>query len=163
MALYLDVVTKDTGCLRVIPGSHRQDDVFANRLHDVTPRSRVNHTEQQWGLDGSEVPAHAIESVPGDLLVFNQAIKHSSWGGDDRRRMFTMNFSERYRGEDIDLLREDVAGLASFWTEKPYGDAMVETASPQRMVHLEQRLANADHLPELVAKAKAEMMEPSRS
>ena len=30
------------------------------------------------------------------------------------------------------------------------------------MAHLEQRMANADHLPELVAKAKAEMLEPSR-
>jgi hypothetical protein len=100
--------------------------------------------------------------VPGDLLVFNQAIKHSSWGGHDRRRMFTMNFSERYRDEDIELLREDIGGLAGFWTETVYGDQMVKTASPQRMVHLEQRLANADHLPALVAKAKAEMAEPAR-
>jgi hypothetical protein len=162
MAFYLDPVTKDTGCLRVIPGSHRQGDAFAEKLHEVTPRSAVNHNEDRWGVHGSEVPAYAIESTPGDLLVFNQAIKHSSWGGNDRRRMFTMNFSERFRDEDIDLLRQDVAGLASFWSEKAYGGAMVETASPQRMVHLEQRLANADHLPELVAKAKAEMVEPSR-
>jgi len=162
MAFYLDTVTRDTGCLRVIPGSHRQNDVFADALHEVAPRSRVRHTEEQWGVHGSEVPAYAIESVPGDLLVFNQAIKHSSWGGHDRRRMFTMNFSERYRDEDIELLREDIGGLAGFWTETVYGDQMVKTASPQRMVHLEQRLANADHLPALVAKAKAEMAEPAR-
>ena len=30
------------------------------------------------------------------------------------------------------------------------------------MVHLEQRIANADHLPDLVAKAREEMLEPSR-
>ncbi|MCX8214072.1 MAG: hypothetical protein OTJ97_06140 [SAR202 cluster bacterium] len=39
---------------------------------------------------------------------------------------------------------------------------MVETANPARMVHLEQRLANDDHLPELVRKAREEMDEPSR-
>ncbi len=162
MAFYLDVVKRDTGCLRVVPGSHRQNDAFANALYEVTPRSRVRNTEEQWGVHGSAVPAYAIESQPGDLLVFNQAIKHSSWGGHDRRRMFTMNFSERYRDEDIDLLPQDVAGLASFWSEKAYGDAMTRTASAQRIVHLEQRLANADHLPELVAKAKTEMEEPAR-
>lgn len=162
MAFYLDEVVKDSGCLRVIPGSHRRGDCFAETLNDVVPRSAVNHTEERWGLHGSEVPAYPIESVPGDLLIFNQAIKHSSWGGGDRRRMFTINFSERYRQDDIDLLRQDVAGLANFWSERAYGDKMVETASPQRMVHLEQRLANDDHLPGLVARAKVEMAEPSR-
>ena len=76
--------------------------------------------------------------------------------------MFTINFSERYRDEDIDRLREEIGGLAGFWTETAYGEKMVETASPQRMVHLEQRMANDDHLPELVAKAREEMLEPSR-
>ena len=161
-AFYLDAVTKDTGCLRVIPGSHRRGDRFADRVNEVVPRSAVNYTEERWGLHGSEVPAYPIESVPGDMLIFNQAIKHGSWGGSDRRRMFTINFSERYRDEDIGQLRDDLAGLASFWSESAYGEKMVETASPQRMVHLEQRMANADHLPDLVAKAREEMLEPSR-
>ena len=39
---------------------------------------------------------------------------------------------------------------------------MIETARPQRMRHLEQRVAHDDHLPELVRKARAEMGEPSR-
>lgn len=162
VAFYLDPVTRDTGCLRVIPGSHRQGDRYADRLHEVVPRSAVNHTEERWGLHGSEVPAYAIESVPGDVLIFNQAIKHGSWGGSDRRRMFTINFSERYRDEHIDQLREEIAGLAGFWAESAYGEKMLATASPRRMTHLEQRMAHDDHLPALVAKAKAEMLEPSR-
>ena len=39
---------------------------------------------------------------------------------------------------------------------------MVRTATPARMVHLEQRLANDDHLPEVVRKLREEMAEPSR-
>ncbi len=45
-AFYLDAVTKDTGCLRVIPGSHRRGDRFADRVNEVVPRSAVNYTEE---------------------------------------------------------------------------------------------------------------------
>ena len=76
--------------------------------------------------------------------------------------MFTMNFQQRFREEDIGELRDDVATKARFWVEAPYGEALVRTASPERMVHVEQRLANADHLPALAAKAREEMDEPSR-
>ena len=55
-AFYLDAVTKDTGCLRMIPGSHRRGDRFADRVNEVVPRSAVNYTEERWGLDGSEGP-----------------------------------------------------------------------------------------------------------
>ena len=54
-------------------------------------------------------------------------------------------------------------GIARFWAESAYGPIMVETAGPERMVHLEQRMANDDHLPELARKAREEMEEPSRS
>ena len=43
-----------------------------------------------------------------------------------------------------------------------YGDAMLRTASPERMVHLQQPLGYQDHLIEEVRKAKITMKEPSR-
>ena len=52
--------------------------------------------------------------------------------------------------------------MARFWIDKPYGDDVVETAGPGRMVHLEQRLATAGHLPELAAKTRSEVPEPTR-
>lgn len=162
MALYLDPTTRDTGCLRVIPGSHRLGEQFAEILHEVTTNSKENKTEEKWGIRSDEVPAVALETEPGDLLMFNHRIKHSSFGGDNRRRMFTMNFQHRFREEDLDELREDIAGKARFWVEEAYGEALLRTAGPGRMVHLEQRLANADHLPALARRARAEMDEPSR-
>ena len=57
----------------------------------------------------------------------------------------------------------DVATMVRFWAERAYGDAMIRTAGPGRMRHLEQRLANDDHLPDLVRQARDEMSEPSRS
>ena len=33
----------------------------------------------------------ALETIPGDILMFNHDTYHSAWGGGNRRRMFTMN------------------------------------------------------------------------
>ena len=163
MAMYLDKVGRDSGCLRVIPGSHHVGDVFGDALHKGAPRSKISNQEEMWGITGIDVPAVPLESEPGDLVVFNHSLKHASFGGGDRRRMFTLNFQERYRDEHIDELREEMAGMARFWAESAYGPIMVETAGPARMVHLEQRMANEDHLPALARKAREEMEEPSRS
>lgn len=157
MAFYLDPVTRDTGCLRVIPGSHRMDDTFGIKLEDQIPESL-----EQWGVDGRDVPAVALESEPGDLLMFNHRIKHSSFGGGDRRRMFTINCEQRYREEDLPELRDEIARRARYWLERNYGEKMVATAGPGCMRHLEQRMANDGHLAELSRKARQEMDEPSR-
>ena len=162
MAFYLDPVTRDTGCLRVIPGSHHFGSRFGDALQKVVQGSTVQHTKELWDIEGRDVPAIALETEPGDLLMFNHLIKHASFGGGTRRRMFTMNLQERYRDEDLKLLRDDVARLARFWCERAYGETMIRTASPPRMRHLEQRLANDDHLPELTRKARQEASEPSR-
>ena len=165
MAFYLDPVATGTGCLRVIPGSHKHGDAFANTLEEVRRiRDEVgNPSRELWGVDGSEVPAVPLEVTPGDLIMFNHQIKHSSWGGGDRRRMFTLNFEERYADEDLDTLRERMGVEARFWIEHSYGKVMVQTAGPKRMVHLEQRIANDSHMAEFARKARAEMEEPSRS
>ena len=105
----------------------------------------------------------ALETQPGDLLLFNHLTKHASFGGGTRRRMFTLNYQERYREEDLPALRDELAQEARFWHDSAYGDVMVRTASPARMVHLEQRLANDGHLAELSQKARQDMDEPSRS
>ena len=163
MAMYLDKVGRDSGCLRVIPGSHHVGDVFGDAVQKGAPGSKISNQEELWGITGIDVPAVPLESEPGDLVVFNHSLKHASFGGGDRRRMFTMNFQERYSDEHIDELREEMAGIARFWAESAYDPIMVETAGPARMVHLEQRMANDGQLPELARKARDEMEEPSRS
>ena len=162
MAFYLDPVTSETGCLRVIPGSHHFGDRFGDMLQPVTRQPRDQQGPELWGVEGRDIPAIAIESEPGDLLLFNHLIKHASYGGGTRRRMFTVNLQERYRDEDVGPLRNDIATLARFWCKRAYGETMIRTASLSRMRHLEQRLANDDHLPELVKKARLEASEPSR-
>jgi hypothetical protein len=108
------------------------------------------------------VPAIALETSPGDVLVFNHNTKHAAFGGNTHRRMFTINLCQRYPEDKLDDLRIYISGAARFWIEEAYGPAMLATVTPERMKHLEQVMANDDHLPELSRKARMEMAEPSR-
>jgi hypothetical protein len=171
MALYLDPVTAETGCLRVVPGSFLPDDQFSSALQSSikliptdTEFSGPQSAESQgpWGVRGRDLPAVALDSEPGDLLVFNHNLKHASFGGGTRRRMFTMNLCQHYPEERLPELREMIAGGARFWVERAYGEAMIQTAGPERMRHLEQFLANDGHLAGLSRKARESMPEPAR-
>ena len=157
LAFYLDPLTRDTGCLRVIPGSHHTGDVYANTLH----RS-VGKSQELFGLHGRDLPAVALETNPGDVVLFNHNTKHAAFGGGSRRRMFTINLCQRYPAEKVQELRDYLSGHARFWVERNYSEIMMRTAGPERQRHLEQVMANDDHLAELSRQARARMTEPSR-
>ena len=89
---YLDPVTKDTGCLRVIPGSHRLP------LHeDLRPLAdqRADPNLAPFSISPRDVPCFPLESEPGDVVFFDQNLWHASFGGRSGRRMFTLNFGAR--------------------------------------------------------------------
>ena len=123
IAFYLDHLTRDTGCLRVIPGSHILDDAYA---------SRVSQLVSTKGVDGSLLPAAALETKPGDVVVFNHNCKHAAFGGGGNRRMFTMNLCQRYPEEKLGDLRKYLEGIARFLVDRPYGEIMIATAGPER-------------------------------
>ena len=157
IAFYLDPLTRDSGALRVIPGSHRQGEPYADWLQE-----KVKGSQDEWAIAGADVPAMALETQPGDVVCFNHNTKHAAFGGSKRRRMFTINLCQRYPQNRLQDLRDYISGSARFWVERKYGDTMVATAGPERMVHLEQPMANDGHLAALAREARAEMDEPSR-
>ena len=159
MAFYLDPVKENTGALRVIPGSHKTNDTYANLLQSHLKSTDGNPS--LFGMTGDKIPAVALESNPGDILVFDQNIKHSSWGGSKARRMFTMNFSERYPDNQLHLLQEDIGKDARFWIERKHGPMMIKTATPARMHHLKQVRENDTHLADLVKELKKTMKKPA--
>ena len=120
LTFYLDPVGRDTGCLRVVPGSHKIGEVYAETVHETIPTSGSNNSQDSWGIPGTEVPSLDLEMQRGDLIVFNHRIKHASFGGSTRRGMFTVNLQQRFRNEDEDLLRECIGNLAGFWYERVY-------------------------------------------
>jgi hypothetical protein len=64
--------------------------------------------------------------------------------------------------DKLNYLREYIGHGARFWIERAYDDTIVRTASPARMAHLEQVLANDGDLAELSRKRRETELEPSR-
>ncbi len=157
VAIYLDPVGRDTGCLRVIPGSHRID------LQNTWDARQARRSPELWGIEQREVPAVALESRPGDVVAFNHNLMHASFGGDRRRRMFTLNNCRRCETvEEIQDLEKYIGAHARFWVEHLHSDVMRGTASPSRMRHLRQVMEHEGGLAALSARARAEMTEPAR-
>jgi len=155
LSFYLDPVTKETGALRVIPGSHYIGDQFTELLKEDFKQSDLKGL---WGIDREEVPSVPIDIRPGDLLVFNNYMKHAAFGGGNNRRVMLINFSRRYPADRLDELKDYVSTFAPYWVEELHGEEMLRTAGPERMKHLQQIQENQAHLPELARRAKAEAL-----
>ena len=128
----------------------------------LAPTSHGHRHEEVFGLHGTEIPAVTLETAPGDIIVFNHHLKHASYGGNTKRRMFTINFQQRYEESDLPQLQKSIEKQHVFWVDNAYGQEMIRTAGPKRMRHLEQRLANTGRLPELARKGRDQMDEPIR-
>ena len=89
ITFYTEPVTRETGCLRVIPGSHRNGppDAYASlRDRNDDPDFRP------FGVAPSEVSSYAIESQPGDVVVFNEHTLHAAFGGKPGRHQHAVSF-----------------------------------------------------------------------
>ena len=150
VAFYLDPVKRDSGCLRLIPGSHRLEDTFSSRLHEV-----IKESTDAWGIEAQDVPSLAVETEPGDVVVFMHSIKHASFGGGRRRRMFTINCCERVPEEHIGILKWCISAHVRYGIDSMYDEIMLATAGPRRRTHLEQVLAHQGHMPAELAKLRA--------
>ena len=147
VAFYLDPLTRDSGCLRVIPGSHRPDHYIRQE------KININQSEELFGVPPSEFPGNvALETQPGDIVIFNHDLYHAAYGGHQRRRMFTMNCTRRaHNPEDLATARKYLsihsAGGGNFDTGAGmFFPTMIDTADAKRMVHLEQPIAIHDEL-----------------
>lgn len=140
IAFYLDPVDADSGCLRVIPGSQHPHHPL--RTEQINP----NQSAELFHVSPDAFPgAVALPTQPGDVLIFNHDLWHASFGGSQRRRMFTMNLTRHaHTTEDMELLRAYIAvhspGGYKCDIGGMYFKPLLETADAQRMLHLSQCL-----------------------
>ena len=136
VALYLDPVAKETGCLRVIPGSHR---LPLHAALEPLRKQRRDPSHTAFGADGRGVPGFPLESQPGDVVFFNQNLWHAAFGGKTGRRMFTMNFGARpSKDEHVDFLKRVYQGnlkhvqtMQHTQTGRVYEDAFLYSERPR--------------------------------
>ena len=143
--------------MRVIPGSHRCGEGFADGLE-----AEIRASDENWGVGPEEVPCVAVETVPGDIVVFWHNTKHAAFGGSVRRRMFTMNFYEHIPDERLEEFQNALANEGRFWIDRILGETMVKTANHERMKHLRQVIENDFKVREVHERLRKERDEPSR-
>lgn len=158
VAMYLEPVSKETGCLRVIPGSHlpplheelepmrnlrRMQSDYSGKTESVREISKSDGDHapnpEPFGVAPSEMPGFSLESLPGDVVLFNQRLWHSSFGGRTGRRMFTLNFGQKpTTAEHIEVVKMVYeASLAAAqkmqhtWTDQLYTDRFLTSIEPR--------------------------------
>ena len=72
---YCEPLDAESGALRVIPGSHHRQHGDAIRKLGVNAEAAV-----------VGIPSHAAETQPGDLILIDEHLFHSSYGGTVRRQ-----------------------------------------------------------------------------
>ena len=109
--LYLDPQRRDTGALRVIPGSHR--DPLHKALFPLQD-AHLGGDPNPYGVEGPQIPACAIETDPGDIVFFNQWLYHAVYGKEGKRRVIVLKFGPRPRTDaHLAMLRDGApAGFA---------------------------------------------------
>jgi len=147
---YLDTLTSDNGALRVIPGSHKEPlhsellPLLGRSDERVTPfgvrapkRERVN--DSGFAVRPEEVPAVSLATSPGDVVMIDQNLWHSSFGGGSGRRMFSLSFGEGpSTPEQLELIRAIYCGQLDHvqhrqLTPQPvlYGDRFLQSEDPR--------------------------------
>ena len=119
VAMYFDSLRKDSGCLRVIPGSHRRP--FGGDLAPIyheadQPQSMV------FGVADEDIPSVALESDPGDVIVFTEPVFHGAFGSKIGRLQITAEFNSNPTSDEQvrDLLEFHDKATWSFHPSETY-------------------------------------------
>jgi hypothetical protein len=109
---YHETVRRATGALRLVPASHLLGDNYL-------------FSEKLVRLPVDEVPATALETDPGDVIVFDMRAWHGSFGGTERYASDLSYYNNPKTEEEEEALRLRAATnvkilLASFGGQQTY-------------------------------------------
>ena len=130
IALYLDKLTPSTGGLRIIPGSHRPE--FGGLLEEVQEPGDPDRL--LFGLPQRDLPCVAVESEPGDLVVFTEDVHHASFGGRPGRQQHGISFMTNPRTEDEVTFLRDLYSRMKYSCHPPESYVNSDNPRLRRMV-----------------------------
>ena len=90
--IYLQSMRKDTGALRVIPGSHHPP--FHKQLLALQSQ-KSGSSPSAFGVEGPELCSCPREVDPGDVVVFNHYLFHAVYGKQSVRRYIALKFAAK--------------------------------------------------------------------
>ncbi|MYC13218.1 MAG: phytanoyl-CoA dioxygenase family protein [Gemmatimonadetes bacterium] len=90
--IYLQKMDRDTGALRVIPGSHLPH--FHCPLLALQPQTSGTSMDV-FAVRGNELPGYILSVKPGDLIFFNQYLYHAVYDKQEGRSYIAMKFAAR--------------------------------------------------------------------
>jgi ectoine hydroxylase-related dioxygenase (phytanoyl-CoA dioxygenase family) len=91
--VYLDPVEEATGAPRVLPLSHHDPSLYQGALQPYL--GFEGGIEERTGIRGEELPGIALSSQPGDVIAWDFALMHASYGSTAARRQIAVNFCTR--------------------------------------------------------------------
>ena len=128
VAFYLQPVRADTGCLRVLPGSHfppmrdRMDLWYERHGNTIVSKAKESDTIA-WPA------AIALESDPGDAVIFNVNVYHAAVGDSADRRVIYINYIQKPRTPEHEEYLKSIHP-----DDNPYyTPELFEDATPKRM------------------------------
>lgn len=98
VSFYLDDLDETNGCLRIVPGGHRNllesiDSRWVGVPDYLFPiRNRTLQAELPWGIAPQEVPHLPLPSRLGDACVFTEDLPHAAFGAVGVRRQLSFAF-----------------------------------------------------------------------
>ena len=115
--IYLEPLQKDTGALRVIPGSQHEPlrgDLRA--LHEGQDGlAQTDISQVAFSVAGPDLPCHALEVEPGDVVLFDDRLYHAIYGKREGRSFITTKYvkfaSEPSSQEHFEILKANDSGF----------------------------------------------------
>ncbi len=92
-SLYLEPLRYDSGAIRFMPGTH-MDNEYSRTLRRVFNFMGDESPEETFGVKPEDAPSVAVETDPGDLLVWDFKTMHATFHGKARRRQIGLNFGQ---------------------------------------------------------------------
>ena len=115
--MYLQPMQKQTGALRIIPGSHHIPFLRHLRaLHEgIDTLAQDDTSLRTFGVPGPDLSCHALEVEPGDVVMFNDRLFHGIYGKQEGRSFITLKFvqfaDDPTTEEHFEILRENDTGF----------------------------------------------------
>jgi ectoine hydroxylase-related dioxygenase (phytanoyl-CoA dioxygenase family) len=104
VVMYFEPVGREDGCLRIIPGSHRPS--FKQALRPLDEQ-HDDPSARPFGVAGPDIPGHAMETRPNDLIIFDSTAYHGAFGGrTGRSNLQLLYFPHPADDAELDTLRQ---------------------------------------------------------